>query len=142
MPRCLCALSPRRGPLPPLAKAPALLASLQGGMYIFQLFDHYASSGICLLFLAVFEVICISWVYGKWRGEKEGACGSHPPRAWSALDERWAALALWFLQAFASLLPWFLSLGSVSPLGIQAFLIVADRARVRAQLISRNSERN
>ncbi|XP_032730798.1 sodium- and chloride-dependent betaine transporter isoform X8 [Lontra canadensis] len=36
----------------------------EGGMYIFQLFDYYASSGICLLFLAVFEVICVSWVYG------------------------------------------------------------------------------
>lgn len=44
-------------------------------MYIFQLFDYYASSGICLLFLAVFEVICVSWVYGKWREE----CLGEPP---------------------------------------------------------------
>lgn len=36
-------------------------------MYIFQLFDYYAASGTCLLFVAIFEVICVGWVYGKWK---------------------------------------------------------------------------
>lgn len=49
-------------------------------MYIFQLFDYYASSGICLLFLAVFEVICVGWVYGKWREEREGRPLPPPPQ--------------------------------------------------------------
>lgn len=62
----------RAGPLPIPAKAAAPLTFPQGGMYIFQLFDYYASSGTCLLFLAVFEVICVGWVYGKWREEREG----------------------------------------------------------------------
>lgn len=42
-------------------------------MYIFQLFDYYAASGTCLLFLAIFEVICVGWVYGKWRTKTCGA---------------------------------------------------------------------
>ncbi|NXL28648.1 S6A12 protein, partial [Glaucidium brasilianum] len=42
-----------------------LLLVTEGGMYIFQLFDYYAASGTCLLFLAIFEVICVGWVYGN-----------------------------------------------------------------------------
>ncbi|XP_038667934.1 sodium- and chloride-dependent creatine transporter 1-like [Scyliorhinus canicula] len=40
---------------------------LQGGMYIFQLFDYYSASGITLLWQAFWECIVVAWVYGADR---------------------------------------------------------------------------
>ncbi|XP_053741259.1 sodium- and chloride-dependent GABA transporter 2-like [Synchiropus splendidus] len=44
-----------------------LIMLTEGGMYVFQLFDYYASSGMCLLFVAVFESAAIGWIYGADR---------------------------------------------------------------------------
>ncbi|KAM7422700.1 hypothetical protein PAMA_010649 [Pampus argenteus] len=44
-----------------------LLMVTQGGLYIFQLFDYYACSGMTLLLFAVLQSVCIGWIYGADR---------------------------------------------------------------------------
>uniref|UniRef100_A0A8C6WZZ2 Transporter n=1 Tax=Neogobius melanostomus TaxID=47308 RepID=A0A8C6WZZ2_9GOBI len=39
----------------------------QGGLYIFQLFDYYACSGMTLLLFAFLQSVCIGWIYGADR---------------------------------------------------------------------------
>ncbi|KAK1901415.1 Sodium- and chloride-dependent taurine transporter [Dissostichus eleginoides] len=55
----------------------------KGGMYVFQLFDYYAASGVCLLWVAFFECIAVAWVYGadNYYDALEDMLG-YRPNAW------------------------------------------------------------
>ncbi|XP_071350127.1 sodium- and chloride-dependent GABA transporter 2-like [Trachinotus anak] len=44
-----------------------LVMVTEGGLYIFQLFDYYACSGMTLLLFALLQSVCIGWVYGADR---------------------------------------------------------------------------
>uniref|UniRef100_A0A1A7XHT0 Transporter n=1 Tax=Iconisemion striatum TaxID=60296 RepID=A0A1A7XHT0_9TELE len=41
-----------------------LVMVTEGGLYIFQVFDYYACSGMTLLLFALLQSLCIGWVYG------------------------------------------------------------------------------
>ncbi|XP_069793267.1 sodium- and chloride-dependent taurine transporter-like isoform X2 [Narcine bancroftii] len=52
----------------------------QGGLYVFRLFDYYTASGLCLLWVGIFECIAIAWVYGsdKFYNAVEDMIGYRP----------------------------------------------------------------
>ena len=41
-----------------------VFSNFQGGIYFFQLIDYFAAA-LSLMYLAFFEVIAITWIYGK-----------------------------------------------------------------------------
>uniref|UniRef100_A0A4W6FKP9 Transporter n=1 Tax=Lates calcarifer TaxID=8187 RepID=A0A4W6FKP9_LATCA len=49
--------------------AVSLFSFLMGLIMLMEvgLFDYYAASGMCLLFMSIFETVCIAWVYGADR---------------------------------------------------------------------------
>lgn len=38
--------------------------TMQGGLYVFQIYDHFSCSGASLLLLSIFQSLAIGWVYG------------------------------------------------------------------------------
>lgn len=45
---------------PPLS----LSLPMQGGLYVFQIYDHFSCSGASLLLLSIFQSVAIGWIYG------------------------------------------------------------------------------
>ncbi|XP_061583246.1 solute carrier family 6 member 22, tandem duplicate 1 [Cololabis saira] len=44
-----------------------LVMVTEGGLYIFQVFDYYACSGMTLLLFATLQSVCVGWIYGADR---------------------------------------------------------------------------
>ncbi|XP_061683674.1 sodium- and chloride-dependent GABA transporter 3-like [Syngnathoides biaculeatus] len=42
-----------------------LIMITEGGMYIFQILDYYAGSGVCVLFVCVFESLAVGWIFAE-----------------------------------------------------------------------------
>ncbi|XP_062613183.1 sodium- and chloride-dependent GABA transporter 1-like isoform X2 [Saccostrea cucullata] len=56
----------------------------EGGMYVFQLFDNYSASGLCLLVLIFFECTAVSWGYGvkRYYENLHSMLGYYPRSFW------------------------------------------------------------
>ncbi|KAG2460303.1 S6A13 protein, partial [Polypterus senegalus] len=90
-----------------------LIMLTEGGMYVFQLFDYYAASGMCLLFVAIFETVCIAWVYATTQSKAQH-CTLPPQQALSSSSGLWITeqlllapfiMPLEVLQVLVDLLP-------------------------------------
>ncbi|XP_077428886.1 sodium- and chloride-dependent GABA transporter 2-like [Vanacampus margaritifer] len=68
-----------------------LLMVTEGGLYVFQLFDHYSCSGMTILFFVILESVCIGWVYGADRlyDNIKDMIGYHP---WPFMKYCWKYL--------------------------------------------------
>ncbi|XP_062325095.1 sodium- and chloride-dependent GABA transporter 2-like [Osmerus eperlanus] len=42
-----------------------LVMVTEGGLYVFQVFDYYACSGMTLLLFAILQSLCVGWIYGS-----------------------------------------------------------------------------
>lgn len=67
----------------------------RGGIYVFQIFDYYAASGMCLLFLCFCECFVVSWIYGvdKFMDNIKEMIGYRPP-IWFAICWKYLAPTL------------------------------------------------
>ncbi|KAM6893832.1 sodium- and chloride-dependent GABA transporter 2-like [Xenentodon cancila] len=112
-----------------------------GGLYVFQIYDHFSCSGASLLLLSIFQSLAIGWVYGaeRFSSNIRDMTGHSPlpvfKLCWRYLTPavctgtfifslvRWSPLSLGkglVAPTWATTLGWILTLSSVSLLPIWA----------------------
>ncbi|KAJ0062292.1 hypothetical protein NL108_004769 [Boleophthalmus pectinirostris] len=112
-----------------------------GGLYVFQIYDHFSCSGASLLLLSICQSVAIGWVYGaqRFRGNIKDMIGYSPMRifdlCWKYFTPavctatflfslaRWSPLVLGkglVAPPWASALGWILTFSSVSLLPLWA----------------------
>lgn len=116
----------------------------QGGMYVLSLMDHY-SAGFCVLVIAIFECVCINWIYGidRFAANMKEILG-FKPNIWWTLCWRFispiiivailvfsfvkytpAKYGAYFYPFWADSIGWVLTMSSIVPIFIVAIYKLA-----------------
>ncbi|XP_061571610.1 sodium- and chloride-dependent GABA transporter 2-like [Cololabis saira] len=125
-----------------------------GGLYVFQIYDHFSCSGASLLLLSIFQSVAIGWVYGadRFSSNIKDMTGHTPlpffKLCWRYLTPalctatfifslvRWSPLSLGkglVAPTWATTLGWILTLSSVSLLPIWALYALLTTPGTLAQ---------
>ncbi|XP_049608881.1 sodium- and chloride-dependent GABA transporter 2 isoform X1 [Syngnathus scovelli] len=123
-----------------------LIMVTPGGLYVFQIYDHFSCSGASLLLLSIFQSIAIGWIYGAERfcSNIKDMTGHNPllvfKLCWKYLTPAvctatflfslvcWSPLSFGnglVAPSWATALGWLLTLSSVSLLPIWAIYALA-----------------
>ncbi|XP_069554515.1 sodium- and chloride-dependent GABA transporter 2-like isoform X1 [Brachyistius frenatus] len=129
-----------------------------GGLYVFQIYDHFSCSGASLLLLSIFQSLAVGWVYGadRFSGNIRDMTGYAPlpvfKLCWKYLTPAvctatfvfslvcWSPLSLGkglVAPAWATSLGWILTLSSVSLLPTWAVYVLVTTPGTLAQRFQR-----
>ncbi|KAM6945317.1 sodium- and chloride-dependent GABA transporter 2-like [Aplochiton taeniatus] len=128
-----------------------------GGLYVFQIYDHFSCSGASLLLLSIFQSVAVGWFYGpdRFNDNIKDMIGYHPPAifkvCWRYLTPavctatfvfslvRWSPLSLGkglAAPGWATGLGWLLTLSSVSLLPLWALYALITTPGTLRQRVS------
>ncbi|XP_077368507.1 sodium- and chloride-dependent GABA transporter 2-like [Festucalex cinctus] len=135
-----------------------LIMVTPGGLYVFQIYDHFSCSGASLLLLSIFQSVAIGWIYGaeRFSSNIKDMTGHNPllffKLCWKYLTPAVCtatflfSLVCWSPLRFgkglvapgwATALGWLLTLSSVSLLPIWAIYALASAPGTLTQRFQR-----